>query len=80
MTSEEIIEECVENALQSMRYSLKHQDFSESSEDYKMGWKVAMNVITHSLPDHVREKTKEWIKQRNKCNNIMCEQKESFKN
>lgn len=61
MTSNEIIEECIENALQSIRYSLKYQDFSESSDDYKMGWKVAVNVIEQSLPDHVREKTKEWI-------------------
>lgn len=61
MISEKLIEECIENALQSIRYSLKHQDFSESSEDYKMGWRVAVNVIKQSLPDHVRENAKDWI-------------------
>ena len=65
MTNEEIIEECVQNALQSIRYCLKHQDFSEATKGFESGWRVACDVITESLPEHVKTKTLEWIERQN---------------
>jgi hypothetical protein len=48
-----VIDETVSRAKQACRYAMKHQEFSDSSNDYRMGWEVGTEVCKDAIAENV---------------------------
>jgi len=53
---QEVVKETSSNACQAIRYAVKHQDFTDSHPEYRMGWIVGSKVCEEAIRPHIERK------------------------
>ena len=53
---QKVVGETAGNACQAIRYAAKHQDFTDSHPEYRMGWIVGSKVCEDAIRSHIERK------------------------
>jgi hypothetical protein len=53
---QKVVAETAGNACQAIRYAVKHQDFTDSHPEYRMGWIVGSKVCEDAIHPHIERK------------------------
>ena len=53
---QQVVKETASNSCQAIRYAVKHQDFTDSHHEYRMGWIVGSKVCEDAIRPHIERK------------------------